>query len=146
LFRIRMPVAAALIALAISAATPPKTAEANARTKIVRSINYVRSWTHRHGLNYSPRLSRGAHSWARHLMHRNVLAHSSRAIRRHEGEVIEWHTGRRARVNRTVIEWWHSPGHRSVMLAPSYRRAGAGRAVGYMGGHKCTIWVVRFAR
>src|SRR4051794_38260070 len=138
--------AAALCALALTTAAAPAPADAGKRRQMVRAINFVRSWSHIHGVHYSRRLSRGATSWARHLMRRDVLAHSSRAINRGEGEVIEWHTGRRARVNRTVIEWLHSSEHRHVMLARRYRRAGAGRAVGYIGGRRCTIWVVRFAR
>jgi uncharacterized protein YkwD len=144
LFRIRMLFAAALAALVVSTSAPA-VAQAGTRKQMVRAINYVRGWNHRRHLHFSRRLSRGAASWARHLMRRDVLAHSSRAIRRHEGEIIEWHTGGRAKVNRTVIEWWHSNDHRSVMLARRYRRAGAGRAVGYIGGHRATIWVVRFA-
>src|SRR3954454_17145678 len=136
--------AAALTAVVVSVAAP--TAEAGPRRQIVRSINQVRGWNHRRHLHFSRRLSRGAASWARHLMRRDVLAHSSRAMRRHEGEIIEWHSGRRARVRRTVVEWWQSPPHRVVMLTRRYRRAGAGRATGYIGGHRCTIWVVRFAR
>ena len=48
--------------------------------------------------------------------------------------------------SRTVIAWLNSPAHRQVMLARRYARAGAGRSVGYIGGQRCTIWVVRFAR
>jgi uncharacterized protein YkwD len=44
------------------------------------------------------------------------------------------------------MEWLHSTGHRQVMLSRQYRHAGAGRAVGFYGGRKCTIWVVRFQR
>src|SRR4051794_10988736 len=145
LFRIRMLIAVALTAAVVSAAAPA-TANATQRRQMVRAINFVRGWSHRHHLRFSPRLSHGAGAWARHLMRRDVLAHSARAIRRHEGEVIEWHSGRRARVNKTVIEWLGSSGHRHVMLARRYRMAGAGKAVGYIGGRKCTIWVVRFAR
>ena len=138
-----MLIAAALTAIVVSIAMPTP-ARAGTRKQMIRAINYVRSWSHRRQVHFSKRLSRGAASWARHLMRRDVLAHSSRALRRHEGEIIEWHTGRRARLNRTVIEWWHSPEHRVVMLG-RYRQAGAGRAVGYFGGRRCTIWVVRFA-
>src|SRR5205085_12106269 len=137
-------VAAALSTAVVAAAAPP--AQATPRRHMIRAINYVRSWSHRHHLHFSRALSRGAAVWAHHLMRRDVLAHSARAIRQGDGEVIEWHTGRRARVNRTVTEWWHSPEHRHVMLTRGYRRAGAGRAVGWMGGRRCTIWVVRFAR
>lgn len=141
-----MLVAAALMTAVVGLAAPATPAEATTRTKMVRAINYVRSWNQRPRLRYSPRLSRQAARWARQLMRRKVLAHSSGAIRRRQGEVIEWHTGPRARVDKTVIEWWRSPVHRSVILARRYRRAGAGRAVGYIGGRRCTIWVARFAR
>lgn len=143
--RIRVVFAVALATSVVSVAVP---AEANAgqRRQMVRAINFVRSWSHRHSLHFSRALSAGAASWARSLMQRDVLAHSGRAIARGEGEVIEWHTGGRARVNKTVIEWLGSPEHRTVMLTRGYRRAGAGKAVGYFGGHKSTIWVVRFAR
>jgi uncharacterized protein YkwD len=135
--------AAVLTTVVVSVASPP--AEAGTRTKMIRSINYVRSWSQRGHLSFSRHLSAGAASWARTLMRRNVLAHSARAMRRHEGEIIEWHTGPRARINSTVIEWWHSVEHRHVMLTRGYRRAGAGRAVGYFGGRRCTIWVVGVA-
>lgn len=140
----RILIAAGLTMLAVSAAAP--TAHAEPRRQMVRTINYVRSWSHRHGLAFSGRVSRGATEWARHLMLRNVLVHSGQAISRGEGEVIEWHTGARANINKTVMEWWHSTGHRHVMLSGRYHRAGAGRAVGYWGGRKCTVWVARFAR
>jgi uncharacterized protein YkwD len=143
--RIRMFIAAALTtAVVVCAATP--TAEAGQRRQMVRAINFVRSWGHHSHLRFSKRLSGGAASWARTLMRRDVLAHSARAMRRGEGEILEWHTGSRAKVNKVVIEWLHSPAHRRVMLANRYRRAGAGRAVGYMNGRRSVIWVVRFAR
>ena len=137
--RIRVLFAAALMTLAVLAAVP--TAQAGQRRHMIRAINYVRSWSHLRGLRYSQRLSRGAGGWARHLMRRQMLAHATNV----QGEVIEWHTGMGAQVNSTVLEWLHSPGHRRVMLG-HYRRAGAGRAVGWFGGQRCTIWVVRFAR
>ena len=139
-----MLIAAALTMLVVTAAAP--TAQAGVRKQMIRKINSVRGWSHCHGVAFSGRLSRGASSWARYLMHRNILVHSGSAIRRGEGEVIEWHTGARANVSNTVVEWLHSTGHRHVMLSRQYRHAGAGRAVGFYGGRKCTIWVVRFAR
>ena len=144
-FRIRMLFAAALTALVVSIATPAP-AEAGARKQMVRAVNYVRAVTHRHRVHYSRRLSRSAARWARHLMRVDYLAHSSRAISRGQGEVIEMHSGGRALVRRTVVAWWNSPGHREVMLTRRYHRAGAGRAIGYLNGQRATIWVVRFAR
>jgi uncharacterized protein YkwD len=132
--------AAALAAVVVCVATPP--AQAGTRRQMVRAINHARQ----RQLRFSSRLALGAASWARTLMRRDTLAHSARALRRREGEIIEWHVGGGARINRTVSEWLGSSEHRVVMLNPRYRRAGAGRAVGYMNGLRCTIWVVRFAR
>jgi uncharacterized protein YkwD len=136
--------AAVLATLVVSVAVPA--AQAGTRMKMVRSINNVRSWSHRRHLRFSNKLSQGAASWARSLMQRNVLAHSSRALSRHEGEIIEWHVGARPNITKTVTAWRNSAEHRRVMLTRGYRRAGAGRAVGYFSGRRCTIWVVRFAR
>ena len=136
--RIRMLFAAALAMLAVSASAP--TAQAGQRRSMVRAINYVRGLNQRRSLRFSDRLSRGASAWARHLMRAHYLGHASGV----QGEIIEWHTGGGAAISQTVDEWWHSDGHRHVMLG-HYRRAGAGRSVGYFGGRRCTIWVVRFA-
>ena len=132
---------AAAVASVFLAVPPPQRANAGARTQMVRAINFVRGWSHHRALDHSPRLSRAATRWARHLMRRNVLAHSSAAT----GEVLEWHTGGRPLVNRTVMSWLGSPPHRRVMLADRFRRAGAGKAEGYMNGQWSVIWVVRFA-
>jgi uncharacterized protein YkwD len=139
LTRIRVLFAAALMTLVVLAAVPA--AQAGQRRNMIRAINYVRSWSHLRSLRYSQRLSRASAGWARYLMRRQMLAHATHV----QGEVIEWHTGADAQVNSVVLEWLHSAGHRRVMLG-HYRRAGAGRAVGWFDGQRCTIWVVRFAR
>jgi uncharacterized protein YkwD len=136
--RIRMLMVAALMTVVVSAFAPA--AHAGQRKQMIRTINYVRSWSHLRGLNFSRRLSRGAAAWARHLMGSQTLAHATGQ----QGEVIEWHTGAQAQIKDVVTEWFNSSGHRRVMLG-NYRRAGAGKAVGYFGGQQCTIWVVRFA-
>jgi uncharacterized protein YkwD len=143
--RIRMLIAAALTAVVVCAAVPAG-AQAGQRKQMIRAINFVRSWGHHRKLQFSSRLSRGATSWARHLMRQDILAHSARAVRRGEGEIIEWHTGSDANINGVAIEWLNSPGHRQIMLSRRYHRAGAGKAVGWWNGRKSVIWVVRFAR
>lgn len=137
--RIRTLLAATLVAACFTVLIPAP-ADAGPRRQMVRTINFVRSWGHIHGLHYSSRLSHRANSWARHLIRTRVLRHS-----RAQGEVIEFHTGGRPRVRATVSEWLRSPGHRSVMLAHKFHGVGAGRAVGYFNGRRVTIWVVRFA-
>ena len=129
-------------AVLCAAAAQPPVADASARTRMVKTINVVRGWANVHGVHYSRRQSRRAASWARYLLRRGRLAHSSSA----GGEVIEWHVGRRAGIKRAVGAWLRSPGHRRVILSSRYRRAGAGRAVGWMNGQEVTIWVVRFGR
>lgn len=132
---------ACLLAAAILfAATLPPPAEASTRTRMVKTINYVRSWGHIPALRYSPRLSERAAAWARHLLRTGRMAHSSSGT----GEVIEWHPGSRPRIRRAVDAWLRSPSHRRVILSRRYRRAGAGRAVGYVQGRRTTVWVVRF--
>jgi uncharacterized protein YkwD len=145
LTRTRTLIAAALTtAIVVLAATPA--AEAGQCTQMVRAINFVRGWGHHHRLLFSKRLSGGAAAWARHIMARDVVAHSAPATRPGEGEIIEWHTGSQAKINKVVMEWLASPAHRRVMLARGYRRAGAGKAVGAMNGRRSVIWVVRFSR
>ena len=132
--------AAALCATALTTATTAPSADAGKRRQMLRAINSVRGMGHR--LRGSHRLTNGATEWARHLMRRDVLAHSgSRG-----GEIIEWHTGGSANIDGVVREWLNSPAHRRIMLSGRYHRAGAGRAVGWMNGQRSTIWVVRFAR
>jgi uncharacterized protein YkwD len=132
---------AAAIAAAVITMFMPAIATAGPRKQMVKTINYARSWGHLRGLHGSSRLSRKASAWARHLIRSNVLYHS-----RAQGEVIELHTGSSPKVRATVNAWLNSPAHRGVMLSRSFSRVGAGRAVGWMGGRRVTIWVVKFAR
>ncbi len=113
---------------------------------MIDSINSARSLSGEPPLAFSGRLSRGATAWARTLMQRGVLAHSAGALRRGEGEMLEWHSGAAAAVPSTVAEWLASSTHRGLMLSGTFHRGGAGRAVGWLNGVRGTIWVVRLAR
>src|SRR4051812_5427190 len=62
LTRIRMLFAAVLTTLVVSVAAPP--AQAGTKKQMIRTINYVRGWSHLRHLHYSARLSRGAAAWA----------------------------------------------------------------------------------
>ena len=44
---------AALCALALTTAAAPATADAGKRRQMVRAINFVRGWSHIHGVGYS---------------------------------------------------------------------------------------------
>jgi uncharacterized protein YkwD len=141
LTRVRVLVAAALSTAIVGAVAPSATA--GARDQMIRAINNVRGAHNRRAVRFSQQLSAAATAWARQLVRRNVLAHAS--LHPGQGEIIELHTGGRAQIRSTVVEWWNSAEHRTVMLNGRFRRAGAGRAVGMMDGRRCTIWVVRFS-
>jgi uncharacterized protein YkwD len=136
--RVRVLIAAALTTVTVGAAAPASASPG--QRKMIRTINNARALSHHRALRFSRRLSHGASAWANYLMRRQMFSHAAGQ----QGEIMEWHTGGAAMVRRTVIEWLNSSGHRRVMLG-NYRSAGAGKAVGYFGGQRCTIWVVRFA-
>src|ERR1700704_1016195 len=75
---------AALCATAVITVAAPTAADAGQVRQMIRAITFVRGWGHHRSLGFSGRLSRGAASWARHLMRTDVLAHSAAAMRRQE--------------------------------------------------------------
>jgi uncharacterized protein YkwD len=138
-----------LLAAVTSAAAmtiPAPAASADPGNDMVGQVNDARGLNGLGRTHFSSRLSRAARAWARHLMSNGRLAHSVRAMRCGQGEVIEWHTGTAPQVPTVVSEWLGSSGHRRVMLRSGWHKVGAGRAVGTFGGQRSTIWVVRFAR
>jgi uncharacterized protein YkwD len=140
LLRSRMLLAAMLAGAVFLLSALP--AHASQRRSMVRAIGAARGAQ----LNFSERLSRAAAAWARHLFGVGRLAHSARAVRAGQGEIIEWHTGDAANVGGVVGEWMGSASHHEVIMNGIWRRAGAARATGSMNGERSTIWVVRFAR
>jgi uncharacterized protein YkwD len=139
-----MLLAALLATMLISLGLIAPAEAGNSRGHMLNQINRARAWAHIRGLRYSSRIAQGASAWARHLMASNTLAHSALRAGVCEGEIIEWHTGTRANIARVVNEWLASPEHHAVMLDGGFRSAGAGIAVGRMGGQWATVWVVRF--
>jgi len=59
------------------------------------------------------------------------------------GETLAWHSGWRNRVGATVSRWMASAPHRAVLMSPTYRFIGAGRARGNMGSRRATAWVAQ---
>ena len=146
LSRIRMLFAAALTTRCRQLSPRPQPTPASAG-RWSRAINYVRSWSHRHRLHFSraPVARRGA--WARHLMRRDVLAHSRARCAATRARSSSGTPARRARRQRTsCIEWLDSPPHRQRDARGDYRLAGAGRRSAISAAAGATIWVVRFAR
>lgn len=113
---------------------------------MVDGINWWRSYAGLNRLHYSRKLARSSKRRSRLLMRNDYFAHPPRlrvASFDRVGEVLELHGGRRARVRRTIRRWSRSPGHRSVITSPAYRRIGAARTSGWYRGQRATIWVVR---
>jgi uncharacterized protein YkwD len=114
---------------------------------MVAKVNQVRA---SHGLppvRASRSLNRSSGRYARKLMARDVMQHARRiqASSRFQrlGEVIGIHRGWRARRSRMLRGWLRSPGHRFVLLNPSLRYIGVGKARGRFGRRLATIWVVQ---
>ena len=152
------PAAAVLACSALSGApadagelvSEPLTATAAAPPAVVNKVNRVRRRNGLRRLRLSPSLTRSSRRFARHLMRTDRFGHARR-IRanprfRRVGEVLAMHGGWRPRASKTIRAWMHSPTHRHVLLSRSYRRVGAGRAVGRFGGRRATIWVMQVGR
>lgn len=141
---------ALLAAISLATAMAPSAAASHKIDPLVEKLSSVRAQHGLPGLRQSPSLSRSARRFASHLMATDQFTHAPQiqASRRFDrlGEIIAFHNGRRARRSRTVRNWMASPGHRSVILDPSLRWVGAGRAVGHLWGAKRTIWVVQLGR
>jgi uncharacterized protein YkwD len=135
-------VAAVLSVLALAPA-----AQAGAPERELRTL--VNAQRAGHGvtkLHPAPALARSARGYARGLLRRGVLAHPARlAVPRFRvlGENLAMVSGSRPGARQAVALWLRSPGHRAVMLDPSMRRIGIGRATGRFGGGTATVWVLR---
>ena len=131
--------------LAATLALPAAAQAAPPSEIMLRKVNEARAQHGVGGLQASPSLNASAAGYAHWLMSTDTFGHlaSIRASGSFErvGEVLELHGGRRARIARTVRRWLRSPGHRTVLLDPSFRYFGAGRTVGRFRGRPATIWV-----
>ena len=139
--RLLSPIALAAIALALM---PAASAQADPTDAMVAEINTARR---AHGLRpvrVSRVLTASSRAYARYLISRDVFGHAARiAGFRTAGEVLELHSGSRARIRGALRAWLRSPGHRAVLLSSRYRYVGVGRAVGRWRGMRATIWVGR---
>ena len=159
--------AALALALALAAAAtltaPPADASASPRLdrterKIVKLINSYRARNGRARLRAGGRLNRVADRHSRAMLAHDFLSHSSRngtaaatRVRRSSrarsvGENIAFIGAGQGRVARRVVTMWiNSPGHRAVLLDPSYRRIGVGRRAGMLGGSRGSAFTADFA-
>lgn len=134
-----------------AAATPERPAPvavASARSgrSVVRRVNAFRRRHNRRPVRFSPTLSRTSKRHSHRMLKHDRFGHGSslRAIRGFSprGEVIAAHRGWRPGVGATVRRWARSPGHRSLLLHPSFRYAGGSPAYGRFGRKRYTTWTM----
>jgi uncharacterized protein YkwD len=142
-------------------ATGLGTASARAATghwyPLFQAINRVRR---AHGLRPvvpSPRLHRAARNHSADMLARDYFSHTSptgstlldRILRSGfvtygswtAGETLAWGTGTYADPAGVIRMWMHSPEHRAIVLSPSFRFVGIGRAQGTFLGHAgADVW------
>jgi uncharacterized protein YkwD len=145
---------ASVLALSLCAqAADAGTASAKDRLQRIaqQKINALRAETGAPKLHRTRTLNRSASSYARYMLRRSYFGHlprirASTSEYRSLGEIILMHRGGHGRPRVAVRNWARSPGHRSVMLSPTYRRVGIGKASGTFDGHRVTIWVAHVGR
>jgi uncharacterized protein YkwD len=117
-----------------------------AERELVRALSDVRA---QHGLaplRGSRALARSAGRYSRWQLRNGYFGHQPR-IRMSgsfslRGEVLRLVPSRRLRIRRTVRVWMRSPSHRSAILHPGMRQAGAGIARGRFRGRRALIVTV----
>jgi uncharacterized protein YkwD len=147
--RIRILVAVAAVALTTAASAVPAQADSPQQAM----LNKVNSFRRAHGLrpvNTAPELMGSASAFAHSLMSNGVFGHASKIHAsgrfRRLGEILAIESGLKPNVGFAFRMWLHSPGHRRIIMDPSFDYAGAGLVAGRFHGHKSTIWVMHFGR
>ncbi len=141
LSRLSLVVALALSMALVAAA--PALAE-SPQQEMARAVNALRAAHNVAPMTVSPGLTRSSSRNAQRMMARDYFGHlkTARVGGRPRGEVVELHYGRRPSVAQAVRQWADSPGHRSVLLSPTFRYVGAGLSYGRFKGRRAAIWVV----
>jgi uncharacterized protein YkwD len=156
-------VSASCLLAALCAPTLTATAAAKPRLDakeraIVRAINRQRA---QHGLprvRANRRLARAADFHSREMLDADFFAHESRdgspfhvRVRRYVsyreiGETLAMVGGCGKGSARTIVRMWmDSPGHRAILLSPSFRRVGLGKRTGDFGGSRACMVTADFA-
>ncbi len=143
--------AAACLVLACALLLSTRSSEASASpSPMVDEINQVRSAHGKRALRYSRSLARSSSRFARYVVRSDRFAHAGRISASGRfarlGEVLALTHGWKIRRTRTLDDWLRSPGHRTVLLSPSFRYVGAARVRGRLGGKRAIVWTVRLGR
>ena len=131
-----VPFSLALAGTAQASGTPDERA-------LVQEINEARRSHGLHAVRQAAWIKRGARTYARFLLKRNLLVHASVAGM---AENLAWGTGSYRSPRAIVRRWLASPRHRAVLLWPPARRIGIGLVDGSFQGHpSARVFVVRLA-
>ena len=135
-------VAAVTIALlAVAAAAPAATLTPPERS-VLAEMNRARAGHGLRPLEVGPRLQLAARAHASDMLRRDYFAHgpflsrilSYGAAGPAFGENLAWGSGARGRASAIVAAWLASPGHRSNLLRPGFRRVGVAAPSGTFQG------------
>ena len=142
----RIAVAAGII-LAFStpslapASVPPESAA------LIEKVNEIRRSSGLPTMRVSEELIGSSRGYARYMLKHDYFGHLASIHAGGDfqslGETLAWHSGWRNRVRATVSRWMASPPHRAVLMSPTFRFIGAGRARGKMGSRRATAWVAQ---
>jgi uncharacterized protein YkwD len=159
---------AVVLALCLACAVHPSAAHARSaplHTQMLRAINNVRRAHDLHRVRESRKLLRAARSHSRDMIVHDYFAHTSprgSTLNRRvvasgfpggdawqAGETLAWGCGSYASISHTIRAWMHSPEHRAILLAPSWRVIGAARRKAkrhhrYQGCAGASVWTADF--
>ena len=124
-----------------SADVPPESAA------LIEKVNEIRRSSGLPTLRMSEELTGSSRDYARYMLKHDYFGHLA-SIRAGGnflvvGETLAWHGGWKDRVRATVSRWMASAPHRAVLMSPTYRFMGSGRAKGNMGSRRATAWVAQ---
>jgi uncharacterized protein YkwD len=141
----RTPALLACASTALALLLPAAPAGASAEGEAIDALNDVRRGHGLPALRRSDDLSRSSDRYARRMLEHDFFGHGARIDVdggfRSAGETLAWHTGWDPQPRRTVGRWMDSPGHRAVLLSPTFRWVGMGLARGKLGSRFATMWV-----
>jgi uncharacterized protein YkwD len=127
----------------LAAAAPAQASLTRAEKRLVARINDARADHGLRQLRVRGTLSRGAHSWAHHLLAADSFYHARLAAG--TGEILAWGTCSWFRPAKAVRMWLNSSGHRALLLRPGFRYVGTGWSRGPWRDYGCVeMAVARF--
>jgi uncharacterized protein YkwD len=147
---VMVTMAAGVLLASPATAGASRSANSRAEAQMVQAINQVRAQHGLGALTRSRSLMGSAGRYSRWLIANDTFRHLS-SIRASSqfamlGEALEWHSGRRFSVRRTINRWLGSPSHRAIVLTPVMQWQGVGVTRGRMGATRATVWVLHVGR